>query len=295
MIRSKARFKQYAALGFVSVALVSAACSDDEDGVDGNTGGGGSSAGKATGGTNTSGSPAGGKASAGTAGMPSAGTQSAAGSDGEGGSAPEGGATGQGGAPDAAGATGEGGAVAGGAGGSPSGSEGGADGDGGAGGEAAFVADVLDNPGWETGTAHVDMPGWTNEGTPGAAYIEYSNPHDGFGRMGHWTMWVDANSPPYTARTFQTLDPIANGTYSFSVWVDRNYAEDQYLFARDFNADDANDELTQDTDAAEAEPGYFKITLTGIQVTSGKCTVGIYTANPAGTYANFDDAEFTPE
>lgn len=137
------------------------------------------------------------------------------------------------------------------------------------------------------------MPGWTNEGTAGAAYIEYSGARSGFGKLGHWTAYVDGQS--YTARTYQTLDPIANGTYSFSIWVDRGWFDTQYLFAKGFNAADPDQEVTMVTTEAETPAGYVKVTLSGIVVTSGHCTVGVYSSVVTGTYTNFDDAEFTLE
>jgi hypothetical protein len=293
-MRNVTSFKQCAVLGLLGFALVSA-CSDEEDGAGDGTSGkspgaGTSNAGTSTAGTSagstTAGSSAGGMA--GSGGSSSGGTGgSKAGSAPMGGEPSDGGMPGMGGMGEMGGMVGEMGGVGGAGDTEPMGGAGGA-------GEVPF--DVLDNPGWETGTPKaLEMPGWTNEGTPGAAYIEYSSPHTGFGRLGHWTMWVDQNSPPYTARTYQTVEPIANGTYSFSVWVDRNWFEEQYLFARDHDIADSNAEMTQDTDEAETPDGYVKITLSGIVVTSGKITVGIYSAAPAGTYANFDDAELTLE
>lgn len=302
MIRTTAGFKQRVVFGLLSATLITAACSDDDDAVfDGNAGQSGSTgvAGKSNGGnsgSSSAGSTAGGKAGGGdtsTAGKAgaagSAGTAGSSTSGGEGGGAGVGnGGQGNGGQ----GNGGEGGASEAGGGGDGGASLGGA---GGAGGEGpGFVADVLDNPGFETGTAHGEtMPGWTNEGTVGAAYIEYSGSHTGFGKLGHWTAWVDGQS--YSARTYQTVDPIANGTYSFSIWVDREWFDTQYLFAKGFNAADLEQEVTKVTTEAETPAGYVKVTLSGIVVTSGKCTVGVYSSAPTGTYTNFDDAEFTLE
>lgn len=302
MIRTTAGFKQRVFFGLLSVTLVTAACSDDDDAiVDGGAGKSGSSgvAGKSNnGGNSASGSSSGGSA---TAGKTSGGQSSVAGTGGTTANAGTAGTAGTAGSSSSGGEGGSGGQGNGGEGGASQpgeGGEGGAlGGAGGAGGEApVFVADVLDNPGFETGTPDTGtFPGWTNEGTADAAFIHYTDAHTGFGRLGHWTKWVDAQTPPYTARTYQTLNPIANGTYSFSIWVDRGWFETQYLFAKGFNAADPDQELTQVTTAAETPAGYVKITLSGIVVTSGHCTVGVYSAAPAGTYTNFDDAEFTLE
>jgi hypothetical protein len=53
--------------------------------------------------------------------------------------------------------------------------------------------------------------------------------------------------------------------------------------------------MTQVTDAAKDPVGYVKITLTGIPVTSGTITVGVYSSVETGTYTNFDDAELVLE
>lgn len=293
MIRNRANFR-YAVLGLFSVGLVSVACSDDDDDVvsggagksSGGTATGGKSAnaGSSSSGTSTGGSKGGTTATAGTAGTAT--TAGTGGSAGNAGTATMGGA-----GADAGGAGGVGGEVdGGGAGGA--GGVGGASGEGGAGGEGGtpFVADVLDNPGFEVGTAHTVPTGWTNEGTDGASYVEYSGSHSGFGKLSHYKDYVASTS--YTARTYQTVAPIANGTYSFSVWLDRDWEDEQYLFARGYDANDANAQVKVDTTNVT---GYTKVTLSGIQVTSGTCTVGIYTAAPTGSWANIDDAEFTLE
>lgn len=300
MIRKIASFK-YAIFGLFGAALVSVACSDDDDAIfnggAGNAGknsGGAGSGGKAT----TAGTSSSGAATGGTNGGTSAGTATAGTT-----SAGTGGTTA--GSAGTATAGGEGGALSGGAGGVggeggtpdlPMGGEGGvmSGGAGGAGGEGGtpFVADVLDNPSFEANTG-TTITGWTNEGTPGAAYVEYkdTDAHSGHNKLSHWTMWSQG-APDYTARTYQTVAPIANGTYSFSIWLNRDWETTQYLYARGFNANDPSEEKTLNTTDVD---GYTKVTLSGIQVTSGTCTVGIYTASPAGSYANFDDAEFTLE
>ena len=299
MIRKVAGFK-YAVLGLFSVALVSVACSDDDDAVDnggaGKGGGGTSStsagtAGKgSTAGSNSSGSATGGNANggSGTAGKTSMGGNAGTGTAGNGTAGTEI-AGGAGGVPATGGAGGEPDMPMGG----EAGAGNGASGAGGEGGAAPFVPDVLDNPGFEVGTAHTVPTGWTNEGTDGAAYVEYQNARSGFGKLSHYKDYVQGVN--YTARTYQTVAPIANGMYSFSIWVDRNYFPNQHLFARGFNAADANAEMTQSTEPANTESGYFKITLMHIPVTSGSVTVGVDSSVETGTYANFDDAELTLE
>lgn len=297
-MRTKAGFTQFALLGMFTAAVVSGACSDEEDATPGgqagkagsSSGTAGSSAGKANGGSSAGGTENGsaGSAAAGdsnggsesTGGSSTAGTAPTAGTGGM-----NGGTAGEGGEPAVNG--GESGAAAGGM----AGGMGGEPGSGGEAGAAPVVYATLVNPGFETGSDHMVPPGWTNEGTEGAAYYEFGGTHSGNGKLSHWTAYVAA-APHYTARTYQTLEPIENGTYSFSLWVNRDWADEQYLFATGYDSANPTAEVTQPTvDGAD----YTKITLSGIVVTSGKLTVGVYSNNSTGTWANFDDAELVKE
>lgn len=293
-MRSKAGLKQCALIGLFAAALVTGACSDEED-APANPGGSGGSGGSSSAGKSSGGSSAAGKGgTAGTAsgGNPTAGT-SPAGSTSDGG-APEPGGGGQGGGGGEP-LGGEGGMLNGGAGGAEAGAGAGGEplGNGGEAGAAPIVYATLVNPGFEQGVNKVVPTGWTNEGTAGAAYYESGYAHSGTGKLSHWTQWIDNTTPPYTARTYQTLDPIENGTYSFSIWVNREWADEQYLFATDYDVNDLTDEATVDTD--DTDSTWVKVTLSNIPVTSGKITVGVYTSNPGGTWVGFDDAELVKE
>jgi hypothetical protein len=295
MMRRIPGFK-YAVVGLFGVALVSVACNDDEDAPpNGGAGNAGTSSGAGSGGKATAGTSSSGSTNGGTDGGTDAGggTAGGAGAGGTAGSGTMGGAGADaGGAAGAAGAAGEGGE------GGAMGGAGGAGGAGGEGGEGGppFVADVLDNPGFEANLG-TTITGWSNEGTPGASFVEYkdADAHSGHHKLSHWTAWTQGGAnPDYTARTYQTVGPIANGTYSFSMWVNRDWENEQYLYARGFDANDANLEKKVDTIDTDGL-GYVKVTLSGIQVTSGTVTVGIYTAAPAGSFANIDDAELVLE
>lgn len=299
-MRRKAGFKQYAFLGLFTAALVSGACSDDDDDAPGGgagkggsaSGAGGSSAGKPSGGSSSAGTKNGtaGTAAAGSSngGTGTAGTAPTAGTEPVGGTAPN---AGTGGASAGAGGEGAEPAVNGGESGAPAGGMGGEPGSGGEAGAAPIVYATLVNPGFEMGADHMVPTGWTNEGTDGAAYYEFNGTHSGNGKLSHWTAY-SAGAPHYTARTYQTLEPIENGTYSFSMWVNRDWADEQYLFATGYDSANPTAESTQPTvDGAD----YTKITVSGIVVTSGKITVGVYSNNSTGTWASFDDAELVKE
>jgi len=236
----------------------------------------GGSAGK--GGTSTGGKSTGGSSTGGTSG--SAGTGPTGGTAGSGGTGTSGNA---------------------GVGGEPTdGGMGGVGADGGMGGEGGemTVFDVLDNPGFEmgdVGTLNV-IPGWQESGDLDASYVEWTGGRNGSHKLGHWRMWVMTTAETYTASTHQTVEPIANGTYTFSMYVMRDqWFTEQYLFARDHNASVPTEVLKVNTADTMSNSAYIQVTLSNIQVTTGKCTVGIYSAAPGGVWANIDDASFTKD
>jgi hypothetical protein len=197
--------------------------------------------------------------------------------------------------------SGKGGTSTGGTSGAAGGDEGGMAGvggtDGGMGGEGGVVVqdDVLDNPGFELGDVGVlnTIPGWQESGDLDASYVEWTGGRNDSHKLGHWRVWIMTTQETYTTSTFQTVSPIANGTYTFSMWVNRKYAlTEQYLFARGHNAADQNEEVRQDITVPD-EAAYYQVSLNNIQVTSGHVTVGIHTASWGGDWSNIDDATLT--
>ncbi|MDF3065382.1 MAG: arabinogalactan endo,4-beta-galactosidase [Polyangiaceae bacterium] len=299
MIRKKTGLKELTLVVLCGAALVSVACGDDDaTGGDGTSG----SAGTSTAGSKSTGGSAGSKSTGGSAGTGTGGTSSAGtGNGGTSAAGTSGGGTGgsagssvggepSGGVPSDGGMAGEGGAPI----------IGGADA-GGAGGEGGeppvVVLDVLSNLGFEQnpnpqlsnppdGDTAV-FPAWTNTSTPaGKSVIKWQDAHGGSVKLGQWS---DA---PYTARVEQVVSPIANGTYSFSVWVMRGtvaQVPESYLYAVGYNAADAEEDVTAPTDAAIGG-AWVKVTLANIPVTSGSLTVGMYTDANAQGWVNFDDA-----
>lgn len=259
-----------------ALGLIAVACSDDDDdGGDNTAGKGGSSAGKGGSSAGKGGSSAGkggnGGSSAGTAGT--AGT-AGSGQGGDIGIAGEGqggdvgmAGEGQGGEPQ--GGQGQGGEAVGGS------------GDGGAGGAPEIIADTLDNgdfSGYDTG--------WTETGDADGAKVAWrsgtENPE-----LQQW------RATAYQVSTWQTVSPLPNGTYTFSMDVMRGTGLTlHYLFARGCKAGQPNEEVTKDTTAATAD-AYTTITLANIEVTSGSCQVGVHVAAEAGGWANLDNAVFT--
>jgi hypothetical protein len=272
--------------GFAAVlgalSLIAVACSDDDDKIDGgNAGTGGSSAGSAgsgagSGGKNTSGSGGSSAGTGNTAGNGSGGNAGMAGEGGDGG-AVQGGA---GHAGDGQGGESQGGESQGGDG--QGGQAQGGDGEGGSGGEAPIVADTLDN-----GTFSAYDAGWSESGDGAAGVTKWI--HDEEPGLNHYS----ANA--FTVATFQTVSPLPNGTYRLTAEVQKaNSLNEQYLFAKGCKAGEPDTQVTAPTTAA-GEAGYTLISLAGIEVSSGSCTVGIYTDGPAGGWSNIDNIVFAQE
>jgi hypothetical protein len=274
------------ALGFVVVA-----CSDDDDatGSRGDAGSAGTSAGKSNAGGSNGGNGSAGKSTAGTdtGGKSTAGTNNGGTNNGgtNNGGTNNGGTAGSTAMAGDAGMAGDSSAGTGALGGQGGDVNGGAGGDAlpgaaGAGGMPATVPDVLDDADFSAyGT------GWSEEGDVDASNFKWI--HDQEPGLNHWS------ATAYQVATLQTLDPLPNGTYSFSMEIERAASlNDQHLFARGCKAGEPNTEVTQATDAAGSS-GYTKITLSNIEVSSGSCTVGIYTDAPADGWANIDNAVFS--
>lgn len=274
-------------VGVAASLVLAVACSDDEDdGGGGTTGGNAGEAGDGgtSGSSGTGGTTGGSSGSGGTTG----GTSGNAGS---------GGSTG-----------GTAGTTAGTGGSGNTGNEGGMGGEdvggmGGAGGEGGEVVvyDVLGNPGFETGNSgKLDpIPSWEDSGELEASYIEWSGGVGATHRLAHWREWQDPPNDKYVVRTFQTVAPIANGTYTFSIWVQRSAVTEawgvteQYLYATGYDVANPTAQVTANT--APSASAYVQVTLSNIVVTSGSVTVGVYTSASKGNdgWANFDDATLT--
>jgi hypothetical protein len=273
-----------------AVSLIAVACGDDDAGEPGDNAGaagdgGGSSAGKPSGGSaGKAGNSAGGNVNGGTSGGGNGGNAAAGsgvGGEGVGGEGVGGeGVGGEGVGGEGVGGEGVGGEAQGGAGGAVTGGGG----EGGAGGAPEIVADTLDNGTF--GTNATSLEGWENSGDTAAAFAKWhwiENVYDSAG-LAHW------REAAYKVTTSQLVSPLPNGTYSFSMVVQRPATlNEQYLFARGCTAGSPDAQVTKPTVDATAD-GFTKITLTGIQVTSGSCTFGIYTDAPDDGWANMDSA-----
>jgi len=271
-----------------ALGIVAVACSDDDVAISpsGDAGSGGTSAGKgnagsSSGGTSSAGSAVGGTSSGGTSngGTSNGGTSNAGTGNAGTSSAGEAGAAAGGGDAGMAGESMGGSGAVGGQGGEPLGGAAGSS-QGGAGGAPEITPDVLDDANFGAYGA-----GWSEEGNVDASTFKWIYGEEP--GLSHWA------ASAYKVATLQKLDPLPSGTYSFSMDVQRAASlNDQYLFARGCKAGEPDAEVTQST-AAAGSGALTQITLSNIEVTSGSCTVGIYTDAPADGWANIDNAVFS--
>jgi len=189
---------------------------------------------------------------------------------------------GAGGSAGAGDTTGEGGSS-----GAPSAGAGGdATGEGGAGGAPTIQADTIDNPGFESGTSHATLPGWTTVGTADSSYVSYdqSKAYAGYGYLDNWL------GSAYTVTTSQVVAPLPNGNYSFSIWHTGGAYTNQYVFARGYDSGDPSVEMkVVTTDSAT----WTQIVVSPIPVTSGQIEIGVYSDGAAENWSHFDNAVLT--
>ena len=257
------------------LALAVACSSDDTGGTGGSSGAGGSG--------NASGSSSGGKGGAvGTSGSANGGMSTGGTAHGGGGAANGGGGAANGGTA---------GTTSGGTGGAAGAGEAGDTGAAGAGGEAPFspVEIPLLNSGFEDGYNNDPPPSWTRTGDVAGSYIGWTDA--GSAHSGHSRLALYAGAD-YKVRTSQVVASAANGTY-----VLEGYAEGAttginslYLFATGYNSASPTDQVKTDM---VVNGSYAKFTLSGIHVTSGTLTVGVYIDGLANAWTNFDDITLT--
>lgn len=141
------------------------------------------------------------------------------------------------------------------------------------------------------GYPNADVPGWTETGDVVASYIEYKNARTAYGKLSHWT-----NTGAYKVTTSQKVSPIENGTYTLSMWIQRDTGtlfNDEYIFVSGYSAADSAATMKQETLTGASSSAYVEVKITNIVVTSGEATVGIYSDGQSDAWANIDDVTFT--
>ncbi|MBR2087609.1 MAG: family 43 glycosylhydrolase [Oscillospiraceae bacterium] len=118
------------------------------------------------------------------------------------------------------------------------------------------------------------MAGWKNSGT--------GNSNSKGGRTGNWCMqqWSDKD---FKGTLTQNVT-LPNGTYTLKAYAKSNGSINQsYIYVKGYGG--ADKQFT----VKDAGNNWKEVTIKDIQVTNGKCEVGIYTDAKAGAWIKTDD------
>ena len=120
---------------------------------------------------------------------------------------------------------------------------------------------------------------WTDTGNANASYTETLQPHIGTRDLCHY------KATAYQASTYQNVTGLPNGLYTLRVWVKSSGGQTQCtLFAKNYGGSDLSTNIT-------ATSTYTQITIPNINVTNGKCTVGVWSNASIGNWMAADDFE----
>jgi arabinogalactan endo-1,4-beta-galactosidase len=145
-----------------------------------------------------------------------------------------------------------------------------------------YTRNYATNPGFETG----DLSGWTVDGNTEAVNIsnEAQNVHQEMYALHYWL------GKPFHFALSQTITDLVDGTYAFSLWNQGGGGEKiLQLFARDCGGNTKTMDIVNTGWQKWTNP-----TIQGIQVTGGKCTIGLTLDSDAGSWAFVDDVVFFP-
>lgn len=143
------------------------------------------------------------------------------------------------------------------------------------------VNNLITNPGFEKGPSgkNFTIPGWTvvSDQDKNAAFTESGWTHSG---QNKFTNWKDSDFKVYT---YQTIENIAEGVYNFEFWyANGDGGNDCYVEIKDFGGDPIKI-------ATPKRGSWGKLEDKDIKITTGKCTIGIYSDAKAGYWINMDD------
>ncbi len=142
---------------------------------------------------------------------------------------------------------------------------------------AKITPNLAQNYGFEQG-----LSGWTvtSVSDANACMINTSNPHSGANCMEHY------KSAAYKVYTSQTIAVPQTGVYTLNAWVESSGGQNSCIMkATGYGGPDL-------TVAIPAGLSYVRITISGISVTSGSCTIGFYSDANAGNWIHVDDVSF---
>ncbi len=136
-----------------------------------------------------------------------------------------------------------------------------------------------------------EQDGWTNTPTNWGVWAEDSSDSDavfveGPGINGDYklTHWSDND---YTVSTYQTLNELEDGEYTFSAWILNSGGQDDvYIYAKNYGDNELQQNLPVSTDE------WVKVEIENITVTNGQCEIGIISYANAGNWMNIDNVKF---
>jgi arabinogalactan endo-1,4-beta-galactosidase len=141
---------------------------------------------------------------------------------------------------------------------------------------------ILVNPGFEEQETDGTIQGWNNAGATDAVMIE-DRGHSSDFRLTH------KGEGAYQVETSQSVSGLADGWYTLSAWVRSSGGQNEVFIA----LKSGNEE--QRVYVPPTTPGYRWILLSlSKQLTSGECTISLYSDGNPGTWASFDDVELVP-
>ncbi|HEY8462707.1 MAG TPA: glycosyl hydrolase 53 family protein [Bacillota bacterium] len=140
----------------------------------------------------------------------------------------------------------------------------------------------IQNPGFEmdkSGIKNQRVIKWStiSEKDKDADFTESGWTHSGKTKLTHW------KAKDFTVYTYQTVTKLPEGVYNFEFWyANGDGAIDCYVELKDFGGEPIKIPI-------ERSGSWIKKEVKDIKITSGKCTVGIYTQAKGGYWINLDD------
>ncbi len=142
------------------------------------------------------------------------------------------------------------------------------------------------NPGFEADSSSTNQPSgwqvWKSSSTASDTIkTEYGNAYSGNYKL---TFWDDA---AYSCSVYQTITGLENGTYSLSANIMSSGGQSTcQIYAKNYGGS----ELVKAVPTSDTN--WNRITIDNIQVSNGKCEIGLYAVANANNWCNLDDVIF---
>ena len=147
---------------------------------------------------------------------------------------------------------------------------------------AENTAIAIENAGFERTLPDGSPAAWSSQGDVHAVSISA----DGY--EGKRSLLQKSNRD-YKVYTSQTLANLDEGYYTLTAWIKSSGGQSScYLSAKDFGASEAKA-------AVPAKEGWTLVTLRGIHVTEGQCTIGLYSDAEAGNWVQLDNMQLVKD